>query len=151
MAGEKNVTETILVVGGGISGLTAAVEAGEVGYDVILLEKRPYLGGRVAQLHEYFPKLCPPFCGLEINFRRIKENPRIKFFTLAEVEKISGQPGNFDVTVKIKPRYVNSNCTICGKCVDACPKERIDEYNYGLSKTKAIYLPHEMAFVLERP
>ncbi len=146
MAGEKNVTETILVVGGGMSGLTAAVEAGEVGYDVILLEKRPYLGGRVAQLHEYFPKLCPPFCGLEINFRRIKENPRIKFFTLAEVEKISGQPGNFDVMVKIKPRYVNSNCTICGKCVDACPKERVDEYNYGLSKTKAIYLPHEMAF-----
>ncbi len=146
MAGERNVTETILVVGGGISGLTAAVEAGEVGYDVILLEKRPYLGGRVAQLHQYFPKLCPPPCGLEINFRRIKDNPRIKFFTQAEVEKISGQPGNFDVTVKINPRYVNTNCTICGKCVDVCPKERIDEFNYGLAKTKAIYLPHEMAF-----
>ena len=146
MASEKNLTGTILVVGGGISGLTAAVEAGEVGYDVILIEKRPYLGGRVAQLHQYFPKLCPPYCGLEINFRRIKDNPRIKFFTLAEVEKITGQAGNFDVTVKIRPRYVNNNCTICGKCIEACPQERTDEFNYGLSKTKAVYFPHEMAF-----
>ncbi len=139
-------TQSVLVVGGGMSGLTAAVEIGEVGYDVIIVEKRPYLGGRVAQLHQYFPKLCPPYCGLEINFRRIKDNPHIKFFTSAEVEKILGQAGNFDVTIKIKPRYVNSNCTICGKCVEACPEERTDEFNYGLSKTKAIYLPHEMAF-----
>ncbi|MDL1970914.1 MAG: CoB--CoM heterodisulfide reductase iron-sulfur subunit A family protein [Candidatus Desulfofervidaceae bacterium] len=146
MAGEKNLTGTILVVGGGISGLTAAVEAGEVGYDVIVVEKRPYLGGRVAQLHQYFPKLCPPYCGLEINFRRVKDNPRIKFFTLAEVEKITGQAGNFDVTIKIKPRYVNNNCTMCGKCTEVCPQERTDEFNYGLAKTKAIYLPHEMSF-----
>ena len=139
-------TQSVLVVGGGMSGLTAAVEIGEVGYDVIIVEKRPYLGGRVAQLHQYFPKLCPPYCGLEINFRRIKDNPHIKFFTSAEVEKILGQAGNFDVTIRIKPRHVNNNCTICGKCVEACPEERTDEFNYGLSKTKAIYLPHEMAF-----
>ena len=139
-------TQSVLVVGGGMSGLTAAVEVGEVGYDVVIVEKRPYLGGRVAQLHQYFPKLCPPYCGLEINFRRIKDNPHIKFFTSAEVEKILGQAGNFDVTIKIKPRYVSNNCTICGKCVEACPEERTDEFNYGLSKTKAIYLPHEMAF-----
>ena len=62
------------------------------------------------------------------------------------MEKILGQAGNFDVTIRIKPRYVNNNCTICGKCVEACPEERTDEFNYGLSKTKAIYLPHEMAF-----
>jgi len=139
-------TQSVLVVGGGMSGLTAAVEVGEVGYDVIIVEKRPYLGGRVAQLHQYFPKLCPPYCGLEINFRRIKDNSHIKFFTSAEVEKILGQAGNFDVTIRIKPRYVNNNCTICGACVEACPEERTDEFNYGLSKTKAIYLPHEMAF-----
>ena len=139
-------TQSVLVVGGGMSGLTAAVEVGEVGYDVIIVEKRPYLGGRVAQLHQYFPKLCPPYCGLEINFRRIKDNSHIKFFTSAEVEKILGQAGNFDVTIRIKPRYVNNNCTMCGACVEACPEERTDEFNYGLSKTKAIYLPHEMAF-----
>ena len=149
MAGEKAVSETVLVVGGGMSGVTAAVEIAEVGYDVILIEKRPYLGGRVVQLYQYFPKLCPPLCGMEINYRRIKSNPRIKVFTLAEVQGISGQEGNFDVTIKINPRYVNANCTACGKCVDACPIERPSEYDYGLGNTKAIYLPYEMSFPMK--
>jgi len=83
---------SIMVVGGGISGLTTAIEAAEVGYEVFIVEKNPYLGGRVSQLNQYFPKLCPPTCGLEINFRRIKDNPNIKFFTMAEVEKVSGAP-----------------------------------------------------------
>lgn len=149
MAEEKVVTGTVLVVGGGISGVTAAVEVAEVGYDVLLVEKRPYLGGRVVQLYQYFPKLCPPLCGMEINYRRIKNNPRIKVFTLAEVGGISGQEGDFDATIKISPRYVNENCTACGKCVEACPIERESEYDYGLRKTKAIYLPYEMAFPMK--
>ena len=85
----------ILVIGGGISGLTAAVEAAEAGSQVIITEKAPYLGGRVAQLHRYFPKLCPPTCGLEIQFRRIKENPNISFYTMAEVTQISGSGRQF--------------------------------------------------------
>ena len=92
---------SILVVGGGISGLTTTLEAAEVGYEVFLVEKNPYLGGRVAQLNQYFPKLCPPTCGLEINFRRIKDNPRIQVLTLAEIEKVDGTPGNYNVTIKI--------------------------------------------------
>jgi quinone-modifying oxidoreductase subunit QmoA len=147
MAGEK--TKDILIVGGGISGITTAVEAAEVGYEVTLLEKNSYLGGRVTQLNKYFPKLCPPSCGLEINFRRIKNNPRIKFHTLAEVEKISGSEGDFDVTVKFSPRYVNENCNACNACVEACPVERPNEFNFGMDKTKAIYLPHEFAFPLK--
>ena len=94
---------TILVVGGGISGLTAAIEAAEAGADVLLVERNPYLGGRVAQLNKYFPKLCPPSCGLEINFRRIKANPRIKVFTMTEVSEISGDEGNFQVALKTSP------------------------------------------------
>ncbi|MEK7879271.1 MAG: CoB--CoM heterodisulfide reductase iron-sulfur subunit A family protein [candidate division NC10 bacterium] len=140
---------SILVVGGGIAGVTAAVEAAEAGYDVFLVEKEAYLGGRVAQLYQYFPKLCPPYCGLEINFRRIKENPRIRFFTLAEVERISGQPGNFDVTVRLRPRYVNDRCTACNACVAVCPAERPNAFNFGMGTTKAIYLPHEMAFPMK--
>ena len=81
--------KSILIVGGGMSGLTSAIEAAEVGYEVVIVEKNPYLGGRVAQLYQYFPKLCPPNCGLEINFKRTKNNSRITFYTLAEVETIS--------------------------------------------------------------
>ena len=139
----------ILVVGGGISGITAAVEAAEVGYEVFLIEKNSYLGGRVAQMNQYFPKLCPPYCGLEINFKRIKANPRTKIFTLAEVENISGKEGDYEVTVKLTPRLVNDNCTACGKCVEVCPVERSNDFNYGLDKTKAIYLPHLMAFPMK--
>jgi quinone-modifying oxidoreductase subunit QmoA len=83
---------SIMVVGGGISGLTTALEAAEVGYEVFLVEKNPYLGGRVAQLNQYFPKLCPPTCGLEINFRRIKDNPQNQGVHPGEVEKVDGAP-----------------------------------------------------------
>ncbi len=137
---------SIMVVGGGIAGLTTAIEAAEVGYEVFLVEKNPYLGGRVAQLNQYFPKLCPPTCGLEINFRRIKDNPRIKVFTLAEVEKVDGAPGNYTVSLKINPRYVNENCTCCGDCAEACQTEVSDDFNFGMCKTKGAYLPFEMAF-----
>jgi len=140
------VTQSILVVGGGMSGITAALEAAEAGHEVYLVEKNPYLGGRVAQLHQYFPKLCPPYCGLEINFRRMKNNPKIRFFTMAEVEKISGGEGDWDVSIKMSPRYVNEKCTVCGKCYDACTMEIDNPFNYGMDKIKAAYLPHDMAF-----
>ena len=136
----------ILVVGGGISGLTATLEAAEVGYEVFLVEKNPYLGGRVAQLKYYFPKLCPPTCGLEINFKRIKDNPKITFHTLAEVQSISGAPGNYDVTIKVTPRYVNEKCTCCGECEKACITKIPDAFNFEMGTTKGAYLPHEMAF-----
>jgi quinone-modifying oxidoreductase subunit QmoA len=137
---------SVLVVGGGISGLTTTLEAAEVGYEVFVVEKNPYLGGRVSQLNQYFPKLCPPTCGLEINFRRIKDNPKVKTFTLAEVEKVEGTPGNYNVTIKLNPRYVNENCTCCGECAKACQREISNEFNFGMDKTKGAYLPHEMAF-----
>lgn len=137
---------SILVVGGGISGLTTALEAAEVGYEVFLVEKAPYLGGRVSQLKQYFPKLCPPTCGLEINFRRIKDNPNVKVFTLAEIEKVEGGPGNYQVTLRLSPRYVNENCVACNDCVAVCPVERDNAFNFNMDRTKAIYRPFEMAF-----
>lgn len=137
---------SILVVGGGISGLTTALEAAEVGYEVFLVEKNPYLGGRVAQLNQYFPKLCPPTCGLEINFRRLKDNPRIKVLTLAEVTKVSGKPGSYDVSIRINPRYVNEKCTVCGDCAAACQTEIDSAFDFGMKKIKGAYLPFDMAF-----
>lgn len=139
-------TKKILVVGGGISGMTAAVEAAEAGAEVILIEKNPFLGGRVAALNQYFPKMCPPTCGLEINFRRIKQNPNVQCYTLARVDSITGGPGNYDVSVVIEPRYVNDNCTACGKCADACSAEIPNPVNFGMDRVKAAYLPLAMAF-----
>ncbi|HID77322.1 MAG TPA: CoB--CoM heterodisulfide reductase iron-sulfur subunit A family protein [Planctomycetaceae bacterium] len=140
---------TILVAGGGISGISAAIEASEAGCQVVLVEKEPYLGGRVVQMHQYFPKLCPPTCGLEINFRRLRTSPRIRCLTLAEVETIGGGPGHYQVTIRRRPRMVNRKCTACGACVEACPVERPDAFNYGMGTTRAIYLPHPMAFPLQ--
>jgi len=146
MADVQTTSQTILVVGGGMSGITAALEAAEAGYDVVLVEKNPYLGGRVTQLYQYFPKLCPPNCGLEINFRRMRQNPKVRFFTMAEVASISGVEGNYDVTVKLAPRYVNEKCTCCGKCGEVCGVEIDNPFNYGMDKIKAAYLPQEFAF-----
>jgi heterodisulfide reductase subunit A-like polyferredoxin len=137
---------TVVVIGGGITGITAAIEASEAGCEVVLVEKSAYLGGRVARTHQYFPKLCPPQCGLEINLRRIRSNPRIRCLTLSEVEGIEGGPGHFRVTIRQNPRFVNEKCTVCGACVDACPVERPDAFNLGLVTTKAIHLPYDMAY-----
>ncbi len=139
---------TVLVIGGGISGISAAMEASEAGCDAVLVEKNPYLGGRVAQMAEYFPKLCPPTCGLEIHYRRLRTSPRIRCLTGSQVVKVTGGPGNYKATIQTTPRFVNAKCTACGECVAACPVDRADEFNLGMGATKAIYLPFEMAHPL---
>jgi quinone-modifying oxidoreductase subunit QmoA len=136
----------ILVIGGGISGITAAIEAAEAGADVTLVEKEAYLGGRVARSNLYFPKMCPPTCGLEINIRRIKTNPRIRTLTLCTVESIRGGPGAYTATLRTAPRFVNTRCTLCGDCIEVCPAERPDAFNLGMGTTRAVYYPFEMAF-----
>ncbi|MDP2809885.1 MAG: FAD-dependent oxidoreductase [Rhodocyclaceae bacterium] len=138
--------QTILVVGGGISGMTAAIEAAECGKQVLLVEKTPALGGRTAQLYKYFPKMCHPTCGLEINLKRIKGNPNVKVMTMTEVVAVAGSRGDYSVTLKVAPRHVNEHCTACGDCGKAVTSEVPDAYNYGLAKVKAAYLPHAMAY-----
>jgi len=136
----------ILVIGGGIAGMTTAIEGAEAGCQVILVEKTPGLGGRVAGMHQYFPKLCPPACGLEINFKRLRNSPRIQVLTQAEVEELTPGAEDQEAVVKVTPRYVTEACTLCGACAEVCPAERADEANFGLSKTKAAYLPGGVAF-----
>jgi quinone-modifying oxidoreductase subunit QmoA len=143
---DDQITADTMVVGGGIAGMTTAIETAEIGKDVILIEKTPSLGGRVAAMHQYFPKMCPPTCGIEINYRRIRPNPHIRVLTLTEIESVSGEPGAFEVTLKLSPRFVNEKCTACGDCEKVCEIERDNDFNYDLDKTKAIYLPHLMAY-----
>ena len=139
-------SKPVLVIGGGIAGLTAAVELADAGCDVILVEKSASLGGRVARMHQYFPKLCPPSCGLEMHYRRLRSSDRIAVLTQAEVQAVTGVPGDYQAFVEVRPRFVNESCTLCGACAEACHAERADEFNYGLAKTKAAYLPHGMAY-----
>jgi quinone-modifying oxidoreductase subunit QmoA len=145
---------SILVVGGGFSGITTALEAAEVGHEVFIVEKNPYLGGRVAQLNQYFPKLCPPSCGLEIQFQRIKNHhKRVHFYTMAEVVSVTGKPGDYTAKVKLRPRYVNEKCTCCGECAKAASTSIPNDFDLGLSKRKAAYQPlifsFPMRYVLE--
>ena len=146
MSASIATSQTILVVGGGISGMTAALEAAECGQQVILAEKQPTLGGRTALLYRYFPNMCHPTCGLEINLKRLKGNPNLRIMTMTEVAAVSGSRGDYTVTLKVKPRYVNENCTACGDCGNAVSAEIPNPVNYGLDRIKAAYLPHGMAY-----
>jgi len=145
----------ILVIGGGISGITTAIEASEVGNNVILVEKTSTLGGRVSGFHQYFPKLCPPTCGLEINYKRLRANPNVQVYTNSEVLSVAGEAGNFIVKVRKNPTFVNEKCVACDHCTNVCPSDRINDFNAGMDKTKSIFLPNKMAYppryVIDRP
>ncbi|MFP4284338.1 MAG: CoB--CoM heterodisulfide reductase iron-sulfur subunit A family protein [Desulfovermiculus sp.] len=140
------MSQSILVIGGGFSGITAALEAAEVGHEVYLVEKSPYLGGRVMQLNKYFPKLCPPSCGLEIQFQRIKKNPKVKCLTLAEVVSVSGRAGNFEVSVRIKPRYTAPSSANLQALAESLGQNVSDDFEFGLSTRKALYMDVPFAF-----
>ena len=151
---EINNENPVLIIGGGHSGVSAALEITEsVDKEVYIVEKRPYIGGRVLQMYKYFPKLCPPFCGFEINTKRIKSSTEgnIKFFISSEVEEINKDKDGTGYKVKIrqKPQYINDNCTICGECAKACPEDRPNDFNYDMDTTKAIYLPAISTFPLK--
>ena len=142
----KPDAKPVLVIGGGIAGMTAAVEAAEVGCRVILIEKEAYLGGRVLRTHRYFPKMCPPTCGYEINVRRIRQNPRIEVHTLSTVEEITGEEGDFRARIRTRPRYVTGTYSLDESHAEPLSSERPDEFNLGMKTTKALYLPHPMAY-----
>ncbi len=137
---------SLLVMGGGIAGMTAAIEAAELGRETLIVEREWYLGGRVMRLSRYFPKMCPPYCGLEINLRRIRANPLVHYMVGAEVVEVRGGPGAYEADIRLRPRYINEDCTACGDCEKAAETEVPSEFDYGMSKRKAAYLPHPMAF-----
>ncbi|MDR1659605.1 MAG: FAD-dependent oxidoreductase, partial [Desulfovibrio sp.] len=140
------MSNAILVVGGGFAGLTSAIEAAELGHDVYIVEKSPWLGGRVAQLNKYFPKLCPPSCGLEIQFQRIRKNPRIKFFTQAELVGLSGGKGDYTAKVRLTPRGTASHNVDFSLLASALTGEADNEFDLSLSKRKALYKAMPFAF-----
>ena len=140
------MSNAILVVGGGFAGLTSAIEAAELGHDVYIIEKSPWLGGRVAQLNKYFPKLCPPSCGLEIQFQRIRNNPAIKFFTMAEIIGCSGKKGDYRVTVRLNPRHTAPHNVDFSLLASSLEGEVASEFELGLAKRKALHKDMPFAY-----
>lgn len=140
------MSKSILVIGGGFSGITAALEAAELGEEVYLLEKSPYLGGRVMQLNKYFPKLCPPSCGLEIQYQRIRNNSNLRVLTLAEVVSVSGQAGNYEVTVRLKPKHTPASSVDLSGLAQSLETELDNEFEFGLSRRKPLFLSAPYAY-----
>jgi quinone-modifying oxidoreductase subunit QmoA len=145
----------LLVIGAGIAGVTAALEAAETGSEVVLVERAPTIGGRVLRINNYFPKLCPPSCGMEINTRRLERNPRIRVLTSSQVTAAERTDSGWAVTITSDPAWVTDACTACGDCEKECATEVPDPHNLDLNMVKAIRLPHLNAwpkrFVFDRP
>jgi len=132
----------LLVVGAGIAGVTTALEAAEAGQEVVLLEREPSVGGRVLKNHQYFPKLCPPACGMEINTRRLDRNPRVRVLMRSQVTAAQRSGAGWQVTVRRSAEHVTAACTACGDCSKVCPATVPDAFNLGLGKVPAIRIPH---------
>jgi len=130
-----------LVIGAGIAGITAALEIASAGYEVIVVEKLPYVGGHAAQLAGTFPTLDRVPCLMAPMIAEMISHPKIKVYTSAEVDEVSGYVGNFVTKIKIKPSYIDEGkCNYCGLCLEKCPVTCLSEFDRGLAKRKAIYV-----------
>jgi len=136
-----------LVVGGGIAGIQAALEIADSGKKVYLVERDPSIGGHMAQFDKTFPTLDCAACILTPKMVTAGNHPNIELLTWSEVERVEGYVGNFVVTIKKKPRYVDTElCTGCGICWEKCPKKVIDtEYEAGVGYRTAVYTPFAQA------
>jgi heterodisulfide reductase subunit A len=142
---EKGSRE-ILIIGGGIAGITAALELGYLGYKIHLVERMSSIGGNMAKLTKVFPTLDCAQCILTPRMAEVGRNTNVNLYTYAEVQEVSGRPGNYDVKVHMKPRGVDvQKCRSCGVCAKVCPVTVPDEFNEGWSQRKAAYIEFPQA------
>jgi heterodisulfide reductase subunit A len=142
-----DINSNTLIVGGGIAGISAALELAEAGYHVHLVEREPSIGGHMAQLDKTFPTLDCSACILTPKMVDVGQHPNITLYTWSQVEAVDGYLGDFKVTVRKKARYVDEeHCTGCGICIEKCPFSVIDNvFEAGLGKRKVIYRPFPQA------
>lgn len=136
-----------LVVGGGIAGIQAALELADSGHQVYLVEREPSIGGHMAQFDKTFPTMDCSACILTPKMVDAGGHPHIDLLTWSEVVRVDGSVGNFTVTIRKKPRYIDTDlCTGCGICWEKCPKRVIDDvFEAGLGYRKAVYTPFAQA------
>ncbi len=133
------INRRVLVIGGGIAGMTAALDLANGGYDVTLIEKEPGLGGHMAQLSRTFPDLDPALTGLVNKATEVEKHPKIHLHCYSELEDVKGYLGNFELVIRRKATFVDgTKCNGCGLCVHRCPVEYASPFERGLGVRKAI-------------
>ena len=145
--GESPVTKRALVIGGGIAGIQTALDIADAGFEVDIVEKKPTIGGKMAQIDKTFPTLDCAACILTPKMVDVAQHEKIRIFSYSEVEAVKGFVGNFDVTIKKKARYVKEElCTGCGLCTEKCPQKKVpNDFNLGMDNKRAIYIPFAQA------
>ena len=145
--GQSPVAKRALVIGGGIAGIQTALDIADAGFPVDIVETKPTIGGKMAQLDKTFPTLDCAACILTPKMVDAAQNELIKIYSYSEVSQVSGYVGNFDVTIKRRARYVKEDlCTGCGLCTEKCPQKKVpNEFNLGMDNRRAIYIPFAQA------
>ncbi|MFW6323419.1 MAG: FAD-dependent oxidoreductase, partial [Desulfovibrionales bacterium] len=132
---------SILIVGGGISGVQAALDCADLGFKVYLVEKGPSIGGHMSLLDKTFPTNDCSMCILSPKLSDCERNPNIEIMTMSEVRQVEGVLGHYKVRVRNNPRYVDpEKCSVCGECVTQCPRIITDPYNQDMVTTKAVHV-----------
>lgn len=146
-AGESPVVKRALIIGGGIAGIQSALDIAEAGYEVDIVEKKPTIGGKMAQIDKTFPTLDCAACILTPKMVEAAQNEKVHLYTYSEVEAVSGFVGNFSVKIRKKARHVKADlCSGCGVCTQKCPSRKTkNEFNLGLDNRGAIYIPFAQA------
>ena len=145
--GESPVTKRALVIGGGIAGIQTALDIADAGFPVDIVESKPTIGGKMAQLDKTFPTLDCAACILTPKMVEAAQHENIRIISYSEVQDIKGFVGNFTVQIKKKARYVNEDiCTGCGLCTEKCPQKKVpNEFNLEMDNRRAIYIPFAQA------
>ena len=140
-------TRRVLVIGGGVAGIQAALDCADAGIDVVMVERESSIGGKMAKLDKTFPTIDCSSCVLCPRMVDVAQHDKIELHAYSEVDSISGYVGNFEVTIRKKAAYVNwDTCTGCGICTEKCPsKKNFDRFNEGLGQTTSINIPFPQA------
>jgi heterodisulfide reductase subunit A len=149
MIEEVTALPKVMVIGGGIAGIQAALDLADQNYQVYLVEKEPSIGGHMPQLDKTFPTMDCAICIFAPKMVNAEKHPNITLFTYSEVQDVSGLVGNFHVKILKKPRYVDEKkCVGCGICAGKCPVKYPSEFDMGLSMRSAVYVPFLQAVPL---